>query len=133
MAYPAKDFVMDLRASNAAPGDGWAFHRCLRREQQGESDLAWDVLRRHFRLGTMTPHIPQEHFCAKPVTLANKRTNIISGRAGLEAAIYGLSGFAHAFDGKLSVFPSPAPEGWYTITGYRFGSRRVDLRVVKQK
>ena len=44
-AYLAKDFVMDLRASNAASGDGWAFHRCLRREQQGESDLTWDVLR----------------------------------------------------------------------------------------
>ena len=44
-AYLAKDFVMDLRASNAAPDDGWAFQRCLRCEQQGESDLTWDVLR----------------------------------------------------------------------------------------
>lgn len=85
-AYLAKDFVMDLRASNAAPGDGWAFQRCLRREQQGESDLAWDVLRRRFRPGTMAPHIPQEQFCDKPVTLADKRANIISGSAGPEAA-----------------------------------------------
>ncbi len=47
---------------------------------------AWDVLRRRFRLGTMTPHIPQVHFCDKPVTLADKRANIISGSAGPEAA-----------------------------------------------
>ena len=73
-AYLEKDFVMDLRASNAAPGDGWAFHR-------------WDVLRRRFRPGTMTPHIPQEHFCDKPVTLANKRANIISGSAEPEAVV----------------------------------------------
>mgnify|MGYP000705495599 CR=1 FL=1 len=84
-AYLAKDFVMGLRASNAAPGDGWAFQRCLRREQQGESDLAWDVLRRRFRPG-MAPYILQEHFCDKPVTLADKRANIISGSAGPEAA-----------------------------------------------
>lgn len=44
------------------------------------------MLRRHFRPGTMTPYIPQEHFCDKPVTLDNKRANIISGRAGPEAA-----------------------------------------------
>ena len=48
--------------------------------------MAWDVLRRRFRPGMMTPHIPQEHFCDKPVTLADKRANIISGSAGPEAA-----------------------------------------------
>ena len=50
------------------------------------SRAAWDVLRRRFRPGTMTPYIPQEHFCDKPVTLADKRANIISGSAGPEAA-----------------------------------------------
>lgn len=51
------------------------------------SRAAWDVLRRRFRPGTMTPHIPQEHFCDKPVTLADKRANIISGNAEPEAAV----------------------------------------------
>lgn len=50
------------------------------------SRAACDVLRRRFRPGTMAPHIPQEHFCNKPVTLADKRANIISGSAGPEAA-----------------------------------------------
>lgn len=50
------------------------------------SRAAWDVLRRRFRPGTMAPHIPQEHFYDKPVTLADKRVNIISGSAGPEAA-----------------------------------------------
>ena len=50
------------------------------------SRAAWDVLRRRFRPGTMAPHIPQEHFCDKPVTLADKRANIISGSAEPEAA-----------------------------------------------
>lgn len=44
------------------------------------------MLRRHFRLSTMAPYIPQEHFCDKPVTLDDKRANIISGSAGPEAA-----------------------------------------------
>ena len=101
--------------------------------QQGESDLAWDVLRRHFWLGTMAPYIPQEHFCDKPGAPANKRANIISGSAGLEAVLYGLAGFAHTLDGKLAVSPSPAPGGWYEITGYRFENRRVDLRVNGQE
>lgn len=51
------------------------------------SRAAWDMLRRRFRPGTMAPHIPQEHFCDKPVTLADKRANIISGSAGPEAAV----------------------------------------------
>lgn len=50
------------------------------------SRAAWDVLRRRFRPGMMAPHIPQEHFCDKPVTLADKRANIISGSAEPEAA-----------------------------------------------
>lgn len=74
---------MDLRASNAAPGDGWAFQRCLRREQQGG-------------LGCAAPPLPVGHddaaypagaFRDKPVTLADKRAKIISGSAEPEAAV----------------------------------------------
>lgn len=53
--------------------------------QIGRSELAWDVLSRHFWMGTKVPYIPQEHFCDSPMMPENKRANIIAGVAGMQA------------------------------------------------
>lgn len=94
----------------------------------GHSQLAWDVLKRHFWMGTKIPYIPQEHYCDKPSMPENKRANIIAGVAGLEAVLFGLAGFRVDLEG-LSLDPKPAPEGWYEVTGFRYRKKTVDLRV----
>lgn len=53
----------------------------------------------------MAPHIPQEHFCDKPVTLADKRANIISGSAGPEAAVSDL----HVDQAEMTLALDGAP------------------------
>ena len=96
-------------------------------------ELAWDVLRRHFWLGTMAPYIPQEHYCDKPGMPANKRANIIAGVTGLQAVLFGLAGFEIGLDGGLTVDPAPAPEGWYEVKGFPYRDKPVDLWIDQER
>lgn len=90
-------------------------------------ELAWDVLRRHFWLGTMVPYIPQEHYCDKPFMPENKRANIIAGVTGLQAILFGMAGFEIGLDHKILIDPTPAPEGWYEVKGFRYKDKVIDL------
>ncbi len=94
----------------------------------GRDGLAWDVLRRHFWLGTMAPYIPQEHYCDRPFMPENKRANIIAGVTGLQALLFGLAGFETGLEGTLSVAPR-ALDGWYEVHGFRHRGHTVDLTV----
>jgi len=97
--------------------------------QINKSELAWDVLKRHFWQGTMVPYIPQEHESDKPMMPAIKRANIISGVAGLEAILFGMAGFKIGLDRQLTVEPQAVLGGWYEISGFKNNGRTVDLYV----
>ena len=94
----------------------------------GRDGLAWDVLRRHFWLGTMAHYIPQEHYCDRPFMPENKRANIIAGVTGLQAILFGLAGFATGLEGTLSAAPR-ALDGRYEVHGFRHRGHTVDLTV----
>lgn len=117
----------DWSGGGSYSGEGPELAETLWRAKRLE--LAWDVLRRHFWLGTMAPYIPQEHYCDKPSMPENKRANIIAGVTGLQAILFGLAGFEISLDGGLIIDPAPAPEGWYEVKGFRYRERSVDLRI----
>lgn len=97
--------------------------------QIGRSELAWDVLSRHFWMGTKVPYIPQEHFCDSPMMPENKRANIIAGVAGMQAVLFGLAGFQIDLDGSLRFSPHAAGGVRYEIRGFQHGANVIDLVV----
>ena len=97
--------------------------------QIGRSELAWDVLSRHFWMGTKVPYIPQEHFCDSSMMPENKRANIIAGVAGMQAVLFGLAGFQIDLDGSLRISPHAAGGVRYEIRGFQHGANVIDLVV----
>lgn len=97
--------------------------------QNGEAELAWEVLSRHFWMGEMLPYFPQEHYCDKPCVPANKRANIIAGTAGMQAILDGMAGFSPELDGSLKITPNVPRTGYADITGYRHRGINVSLHM----
>lgn len=119
----------DWSGAGSYSGEGPELAETLWKSKRPE--LAWDILRRHFWLGTMTPYIPQEHYCDKPSMPENKRANIIAGVAGLQAVLFGMAGFEIGLGKEITVDPAPAPvpEGWYEVKGFPCKGKVIDLRV----
>lgn len=91
-----------------------------------EPELALDVLKRHFWMGTMALYMPQEHYCDRPMMPENKRANIIAGVSGLQAVLFGMLGLKPKPDGRLCIEPQ-LPEGaWCEMTGYCHRGKQVD-------
>ena len=99
---------------------------------EGESTLAWEVLRRLLWMGKHLPYFPQEHYCDRPATPQRKRANIVSGLAGVEAIVAGLAGIRPQLSGSLLIDPHPLKEGTVELSNYRFRGRQVDLTIGKQ-
>lgn len=119
----------DWSGGGSYSGEGPELAETLWKAKQPE--LAWNVLRRHFWLGTMAPYIPQEHYCDKPAMPENKRANIIAGTAGLQAVLFGLAGFEVGLDEKVIVDPAPVSEGWYEVKDFRCKNKVINLWVHK--
>lgn len=98
--------------------------------KQGEAELAWDVLSRHFWMGEMLLYFPQEHACDRPgVPIKNKRANIIAGVAGMQALLGGMAGLEPQLCGSLVIDPKPPAAGKVTIENYRHKDRVIAIEM----
>jgi hypothetical protein len=97
--------------------------------EKGRPDLGWDVLQRYFWMGEHLLYYPQEAFCDRPVVPAHKRSNIVSGLAGVEAILFGLLGLNLTLDGAVTYHPACPVEGTIEVKGLALHGRKIDLRV----
>ena len=95
--------------------------------ENSASELAWDVLKRHFWMGEMLVYYPQEHYCDRPALPAHKRANIISGMTGAQALLFGMTGIKPALDGTLVIDPHPPKDGFVEINGFKYKDLTINL------
>jgi hypothetical protein len=98
---------------------------------QGKSEIAWDILKRHFWMGKYLTYYPQEHYVDRPAVPAHKRANECSGLIGAESILYGMIGLDPRIDGSLWINPQvPASEN-ISIKGYGCRTNSFDLEFSK--
>jgi hypothetical protein len=97
--------------------------------ERGHAKQAWDILRRHFWMGSSYIYYPQEYFCDRPFAPPHTRANEISGMCGAEAILFGLVGFQPQYDGSLFIHPRVTESGTISITGFVYRGSVFDIEV----
>jgi hypothetical protein len=115
----------DWSGGGAYIGDGAELAEIL--YHVGESEQAWDILKRYFWMGKRLVYYPQEAFADRPAVPAQKRANCNSGLAHAQAILYGLAGFDPQPDGSLWLDPHPPKNGRIALKGYRAHGHTVDV------
>jgi hypothetical protein len=101
--------------------------------EKGYADVAWDILKRHFWMGRHFLYYPQETYCDKPMSPANKRANEVSGLAGAEAILFGLIGFQPRYNGELYIQPKLVIEGSVSLKGFGFRNHMFDVAITRDQ
>lgn len=121
----------DWSGGGAYSGDGPQL--ALMMYEKGYSQIAWDVLKRHFWMGKHQIYFPQEHYCDRPMSPTNKRANIAAGLCGVETILFGLIGFQPQYNGELYINPQPNNEGNIDIKGFVFRKNTFDISLSAKK
>jgi hypothetical protein len=98
--------------------------------EQGEPQLAWDVLRRVLWMGGHFPYFPQDHYCDRPAAPPRgRRANVIAGLTGAEAVLLGLAGLRPQVNGALDLKPPAWLPGELELHGLHYRGHEIDLRL----
>lgn len=97
--------------------------------EQRKPELAMKILERFFWMGKHLPYYPQEHYADRPAVPQHKRANEISGMAGAQAIIFGMSGFSPEPDGSLWLRPQFPANIEIEIEGLGWKQKRIDMSV----
>ncbi len=121
----------DWSGGGAYTGDGPDL--ALIMYEKGYSEVAWDILKRHFWMGNSFIYYPQEHFCDRPMSPTHKRARDVSGLCAAEAILFGLVGFQPQYDGSLWISPRLVVDGKINIKGFVFRNNTFDVEISSQK
>jgi hypothetical protein len=117
----------DWSGGGAYSGDGPQLALTL--YEKGYSEIAWDVLKRHFWMGKRFIYFPQEHYCDRPMSPSHKRANVVAGLSGVETVLFGLIGFSPQYNGELYIKPQLVVDGKIDVKGFVYRKHTFDITV----
>jgi hypothetical protein len=117
----------DWSGGGAFTGDGPQLALIL--YKQGRSEIAWQVLKRHFWMGKRFIYYPQEHYCDKPSSPPHKRANVIAGLCGAEAVLFGLVGLEPDYQSRLWIDPHLTVTGHIMIKDFQYHNIKFDVEM----